>query len=166
MMVSVEFTCSDPSIRPPLAQLQRATVLSRVARVLQGAIPLLALVTATAYPAELIVVDQAGCPFCERFEREIAPAWPNTDEGRDLPLRRVDLHGDWPADLASVEHATVTPTFILVEQGDELGRLVGYAGDDHFWFLIGQLLEQSDLNRRPVESMPTDDAGKNSSTEQ
>lgn len=97
-----------------------------------------------AEAAELVVVDQAGCPYCERFEREIAPAWPNTDEGRDVPLRRVDLHGDWPADLAAVERAELTPTFILVEDGRELGRLVGYAGDEHFWFLVGELLATRD----------------------
>ena len=94
--------------------------------------------------AELVMVEQAGCPYCERFDREIAPAWPNTDEGRAAPLRRVDLHDDWPADLAAVERTDLTPTFILVEDGVERGRLVGYRGDEHFWFLVGELLERLD----------------------
>ena len=118
-----------------------SNVHSFASSVFQALILLSVIIATPAISAELIVVDQANCPYCERFEREIAPAWPNTDEGRDVPLRHVNLHADWPADLSAVNRATLTPTFILVENGQEQGRLVGYAGDEHFWFLIGQLLE-------------------------
>lgn len=101
-----------------------------------------ARVATSVQAAELVVVDQSGCPFCERFEREIAPAWANTAEGREVPLRRLGLHDEWPSDLSGVQRPNVAPTFILVESGGELGRLVGYRGDEHFWFLIGQLLEE------------------------
>lgn len=95
-----------------------------------------------ACAAELIVVDQPDCPYCHRFDAEIAVAWPKTDNGKRAPLRRVGLLDDWPKDLSAVEPATLTPTFILVEDGQEVDRLVGYPGDEHFWFLIGQLLDQ------------------------
>jgi len=78
--------------------------------------------------AELVVVDQDYCPYCERFESEIAPAWPKP--------------------------ATLTPTFILIEDGKELGRLVGYAGDEHFWFLVGELLENLNQNSVPATTNP------------
>jgi len=113
---------------------------------------LLAMLAPSVHAAELIVVDQADCPYCERFEREIAPAWPNTEEGRDVPLRRVNLQAEWPADLEAVARATLTPTFILVDNGEEQGRLVGYAGDNHFWFLIGQLLDKANAAVDPVDS--------------
>jgi len=110
--------------------------------------------------AELVVVDQDNCPYCERFENEIAPAWPNTDEGRDVPLRHVNMHDQWPSDLESVSPATLTPTFILIEDGKELGRLVGYAGDEHFWFLIGELLENleqiSDTSSTSIDALKTE----------
>lgn len=101
-----------------------------------------ALMTCTiAQAAELLMVEQAGCVYCERFNREIAPAYPKTSEGKRAPLRRVDLDAAWPADLKSVNPAKFTPTFILVHDGKEIDRLAGYPGDEHFWFLLGEMLK-------------------------
>jgi len=92
--------------------------------------------------AELLMVEQSGCVFCERFNREIAPAYPKTSEGKLAPLRRIDLTDSWPADLAAVTPATLTPTFILIDQGNEVDRLTGYPGDEHFWYLLGEMLKK------------------------
>lgn len=90
--------------------------------------------------AELIMVEEPGCVYCARFNREIAPAYPKTDEGRLAPLRRVQLHDPWPSDLTEIKTARFTPTFILVDEGREIDRLTGYPGDEHFWFLLGEML--------------------------
>lgn len=95
-----------------------------------------------AAAAELLVVEQEGCPYCDKFNREIVEAYPNTDEGARAPLRRVDLHESWPSEYASVDPATVTPTFILVDNGREIDRLVGYPGDEYFWFLLAEMLDK------------------------
>ena len=140
-------------LEPTLGRCRMLLVL------LSGACASLALCAAAfAQTAELIVVDRPGCPFCERFEREVAPAWPNTDEGRAVPLRRVSLRERWPDDLGAVVPPDLTPTFILVERGTELGRLVGYRGDEHFWFLIGQLLEVREELPRPTDRSGLTDA--------
>jgi len=93
-----------------------------------------------ALALELVIIEQAGCVYCERFDREIAPAYPNTAEGKRAPLRRVDLHAPWPDDLSQIQKERFTPTFILVDNNKELGRLRGYPGDEHFWFLLNQML--------------------------
>jgi hypothetical protein len=94
-----------------------------------------------AYSAELLMIEEPGCVYCARFNREIGPAYPKTDEGKLAPLRRLQIADPWPTSLAGVRKATVTPTFILVDDGVEVDRLVGYPGDEHFWFLLGQMLE-------------------------
>ena len=94
------------------------------------------------HAAELLMVEQPGCVFCERFNSEIAPAYPKTSEGKLAPLRRVDLNSPWPADLVSVTPATLTPTFILIHEGNEVDRIAGYPGDNHFWFLLGEMLKK------------------------
>jgi hypothetical protein len=104
---------------------------------------------APAAAAELIMFEQAGCPFCRRFDREIAPKLPSTAEGRRAPLRRVDIHGPRPADLAWLEPARLTPTFVLVEGGREVGRILGYAGEDFFWPRFEAL-----VRRLPAEAAP------------
>lgn len=90
--------------------------------------------------AELLMMEQPGCVWCARFNEEIAPAWPKTEEGRTTPLRRVDITGKWPDDLAHIAKERFTPTFVLVDDGKEIGRIRGYVGDEFFWYRIGELI--------------------------
>jgi len=92
---------------------------------------------------ELLVVDQPHCPYCERFDAEIAPAYPKTEEGKRAPMVRVQLNKPWPEAYASIKPARFTPTFILVQNGEEIDRIEGYPGDQHFWFLLTQLLNKA-----------------------
>lgn len=98
-------------------------------------------VTLPAPAAELVMVERHGCHWCERWNAEIAPIYPKTEEGRRAPLRRVDIKA-LPDDVALASPPVFTPTFVLVEEGRELGRIEGYAGDEFFWFLLTQLLDQ------------------------
>lgn len=95
-----------------------------------------------AQAAELLMVEEPGCVYCALFNREIAPAYPKTSEGRKAPLRRLQLAEAFPEEFSKIKPANVTPTFILVDNGEEIDRLVGYPGDEYFWFLLGQMLEK------------------------
>lgn len=94
--------------------------------------------------AELIYIHEPGCPYCRKWEREIGPAYPNTDEGRRAPLRTIHIKELSAAGLALMRPARYTPTFILVEKGVEIGRIEGYPGEDHFWGLLDRLVEKLD----------------------
>jgi len=112
-----------------------------------GALILIAL-TALPRPAAatdwvLVMVEQAGCVYCARWDAEVAPEYPLTPEGRFAPLRRVDLR-DLPEDLSFDSRPIYTPTFVLMGDGEEVGRLEGYPGEDFFWGLLGRLLSQGD----------------------
>lgn len=95
--------------------------------------------------AELVMFEQAGCPWCARFDREIAPIYGKTAEGRRAPLRRVDIARPLPPNLAFVEIERFTPLFVLIDRGREIGRIRGYPGEDHFWGLLGLLIGKLDL---------------------
>ncbi|ASP36853.1 transcriptional regulator [Labrenzia sp. VG12] len=95
-----------------------------------------------AMAAELIMVEQPGCVWCERWDEEIGGAYPKTEEGRVAPLRRVDITDGWPEDLAGVARERLTPTFILVSDGVEIDRLRGYPGEHFFWPLLSAMLEK------------------------
>ena len=88
---------------------------------------------------ELVMVEQVGCHYCEQWHKEIGPAYPNTAEGKAAPVRMVQM-GEIPKDLDLVSRPVLTPTFILVEDGQELARIVGYPGDNWFWPLLNELL--------------------------
>ena len=111
------------------------------------ALALLALLTTLPFAARaetvLVMVEEQGCAWCARWNAEVAPEYPKTAEGRAAPLRRVDLHAPWPEDLAHIRPERMTPTFVLAENGKELGRLRGYPGDEFFWVLLDEMLEKN-----------------------
>lgn len=88
---------------------------------------------------ELVMVDQAGCSWCETWDAEIGPIYPKTAEGRFAPLRRIDIRAVDDA-LNLVRRVSFTPTFILVDDGREIARLEGYPGEDFFWGLLARML--------------------------
>lgn len=94
------------------------------------------------HAAELLMLEQPGCVWCKRWNEEIGVAYPKTEEGRQAPLRRVDISKRWPDDLAGIRIERLTPTFILVENGVEVARLRGYPGADFFWPMLGEMLSR------------------------
>jgi hypothetical protein len=97
-------------------------------------------------PFELMMVDQPGCIYCERWEAEIAPAYPKTAEGRAAPLRRHGLHDPLPEDVTLERPALFTPTFVLLRDGQEVGRIEGYPGEDFFWGVLAELIARNSEN--------------------
>lgn len=92
--------------------------------------------------AELVMFEQKSCEWCIRWHAEIGPIYPKTEEGRQAPLRRVDIHEPMPDDLAWMKGERFTPSFALIEDGREIGRIRGYPGQDFFWGLLGQMIEK------------------------
>jgi len=103
---------------------------------------LLAALAGAAGAADLVMVEEPGCPWCARWNREIAPAYPKTPEGRFAPLIRTDISIPEPDGTRFSARVVYTPTFILVDNGVELGRIEGYPGPDFFWGLLGKLLAE------------------------
>jgi hypothetical protein len=106
---------------------------------------LLALVGAVtvldaANAAELVMFRRDGCSWCAKWDREIGAVYPKTEFSRRAPLRQVNLEHDRNA---AIVHLPIryTPTFVLAEDGRELGRIEGYPGDEFFWPRLEQLLE-------------------------
>lgn len=91
----------------------------------------------------LVMVEGPDCPYCRKWEREVGPGYRASDEGHVAPLvKRMKGHPD----LQGIGGIAYTPTFILVDHGAEIGRIIGYAGADFFWGEIGRLIKQIDLH--------------------
>ena len=91
---------------------------------------------------ELLLVEEASCPWCERFDEEIASIYPLTSEGKFAPLRRLDIADANESGINFVSRPRFTPTFILIKQNAEIGRIEGYPGEDFFWGLLEMMLKQ------------------------
>jgi len=90
--------------------------------------------------AELLMFESAACEWCEIWDQEVGVVYDKTAEGRLAPLRRIDIYETRPADLRPVRGIVYTPTFVLWERGREVGRIIGYPGEDGFWGLLGVII--------------------------
>jgi thioredoxin-related protein len=104
------------------------------------ALVLIALPASSASAAELIMYDKPGCVWCARWERDIGRRYASSELGRYAPLRRVDIHDQRRSGVALAEPVIYTPTFVLSEDGEEIGRITGYQGEDGFWGDLEELL--------------------------
>jgi len=93
-----------------------------------------------ANAATLLMFESSTCSWCERWHAEIGPAYPKTPYAKVAPLKRIDLDRDRPAPFRSIRGIVYTPTFVLWDKGKEIGRLVGYPGEDFFWPLLAKLI--------------------------
>lgn len=98
-------------------------------------------VTAETY---LLMAEEKGCVWCARWNNEISHIYPKTPEGTTAPLRRYDVHSETP-EVAFQRRVHFTPTFILVQDGSEVGRIEGYPGEDFFWGLLGMMFENAKI---------------------
>jgi thioredoxin-related protein len=123
--------------------IARGSKLARPGRAFVLAIVVLSmwLPANVARAAELVMFETAGCPWCEAWDREVGVVYGKTEAGRRAPLRRVALDGPRPADLGQIDDIVYTPTFVLLDEGREIGRILGYPGDNHFWGLLGMILD-------------------------
>lgn len=106
--------------------------------------PHVALSASGSVPMELIMVEEKGCMWCARWNREIGPIYPKTNEGKRAPLRRIDKHEALPQDITPVRGFFYTPTFLLLVNGVEKDRIEGYPGEDFFWGLLEQMIASVD----------------------
>ena len=92
--------------------------------------------------AELLMIESASCEWCEAWDEEIGSVYSKTEEGLFAPLRRIDI-----ADIVSEKDAKIrlpsfTPTFVVLDQGNEVARIIGYPGEDFFWPMLVDALKK------------------------
>ena len=124
-------------------------------RLLKVIVLLLSMVLALPAFAEtrLMMVEEDGCPWCARWNRDVGGEYDLTDEGKAAPLWRYDIHDPAPEGVTFASKPHFTPTFILLVDGTEVNRIEGYPGEGFFWGLLGMMLASlPDAEGEPSES--------------
>lgn len=98
---------------------------------------------AWAEDLRLLMFEQPGCIYCAKWDADVSPEYPLTDEGRAAPLERVGLRDPLAEGITLRSPPLFTPTFVLLRDGVEVGRIEGYPGEDFFWGLLGQLIAEA-----------------------
>lgn len=96
---------------------------------------------------QLLMIRREGCVYCAQWDREIGPVYARHPEGRALPLVMVDLDGPFPDGLALERMPRLTPSFVLVVDGIEVARHIGYPGKDRFFPVLRGMMQQAQAFR-------------------
>lgn len=117
-----------------------------------------------AAPAEfsgmqLLMIEDPGCPYCARWHEEVGIAYAASDEGQFAPLVRRRRNDP---DVGKFQNVVYSPTFIIVREGVEIGRIVGYPGADFFWGLLSAILQKAGFraNGFQSEAAPLESPGR------
>ena len=119
----------------------RAVVLSALAMMLIGFASISTLRSAVA--AELIMINSPICDWCDTWEDEVGVVYALTEQGRKVPLRRIDIDDAPTSALRMDRPVTFTPTFLIVDDTREVGRITGYPGESYFWYFLDELLKKA-----------------------
>lgn len=130
--------------------MPHVNVFPRLGRLLAPAL-LPALLAAAPAPAEtrLAMVEQPGCAWCRAWDREVGPIYPRSPEGAAAPLMRLRLGEPLPEGISFDAPVRLTPTFVLLVDGAEAGRIEGYPGDEFFWSVLARLIEAAPPSQAP-----------------
>ncbi|MBA84033.1 hypothetical protein ACSSNL_03495 [Thalassobius sp. S69A] len=96
--------------------------------------------TLSAGAVELLMVERPGCHYCIEWKDKIGPIYPNSAEGKYAPLRIMDI-SDKAEGIQFARKVVYTPTFVLLENNQEIGRIEGYPGEDFFWGMLEMMLK-------------------------
>ena len=108
--------------------------------------------TRSVEAAELLMFESPGCSWCAQWRAEVGPGYPKSDEGKRAPLRMLPLAQASSSGVQLAAPVVMSPTFVLVDDGREVGRIVGYPGADFFWGLLSQMIAK--LGRASETEMP------------
>ena len=89
---------------------------------------------------ELVVIEADGCIYCGLFRRDVLPSYAVSEQGKQMPVRFVDVNDTNTARLDLKSPVDNVPTFIVVKSQHEVGRISGYMGPEDFFHSISYLL--------------------------
>jgi hypothetical protein len=119
-----------------LARLSAVLLLALGAGLAVGVAPIAAPLDLRTAPAVLVMVRDAGCPYCARWDEEVSRSYRMSEEGKFAPLVQR-TRGD--PEISNLKKIVYSPTFVMLAYGEEVGRIVGYQGSDLFWMQLEQL---------------------------
>ena len=95
---------------------------------------------ASAPAVELLVFERADCTYCRVFRRDVLPQYRQAVREDAVPLRFVDIDKSDLGNLALKRRIDTLPTAVLMKNGSEVDRIVGYWGPDNFFKLLAHML--------------------------
>ncbi len=89
---------------------------------------------------EVLVFEHADCVYCRVFRRDVLPQYHLAVRADAAPLRFVDMEKADTAGLGLNARIDTVPTAVVMRDGREVERIVGYWGPTNFFKLLSHIL--------------------------
>lgn len=93
--------------------------------------------------AELVVMEAEGCTYCTIFRRDVLPSYEMSEHAKSMPVRFVDINDVEKSGIVLDGPISMVPTFVVIKNHREIGRIPGYLGRENFFHAISYLLSTS-----------------------
>ncbi len=90
----------------------------------------------------LVYVFSDQCVFCKAWERDVERLYGDTEYAKRAPLFKIDISLFSKHFTDVTPKVSGTPTFILMNENDEVGRIVGYKNRDMFFWALSEYISQ------------------------
>lgn len=93
---------------------------------------------------ELVVFEADGCIYCQNFRSDVLPLYRDSTLGREVPIRFVNVSHADESKMGLSSGIGIAPTVVLMHQGQEVDRIIGYTGPFNFLTLVKYMMGRSD----------------------
>jgi hypothetical protein len=102
------------------------------------ALPFAASLQTAAADSRLIMVTSDYCPSCQAWELDVGKVYDKSPYATTLPLTRVEIGSKMPGGVTFQKPVVGTPTFLIIHNGQEIGRQNGYIDAEMFWWWLSE----------------------------
>ena len=99
---------------------------------------------ATRTSMELLVFEHPDCTHCQTFRSRVAPAYRQSPQAAEAPLRFVDVTATDTDRLALKSPISMVPTAVLMKDGREVDRIAGYWRSDNFFKMVTYIIGKAE----------------------
>lgn len=97
-----------------------------------------------AYALELLMAHNPGCGICQKFIKEVAVDYNDSEIAKKIPLVIISVYDqpEWFKQAYAenrIKQIRGTPTFIVWNGRKELTRLIGYRDKERFYSRVRDL---------------------------
>lgn len=89
---------------------------------------------------EVLVFEHPDCVYCRVFRRDVLPKYHEAMRAEAAPLRFVDIVTGDTASLGLNARIDTVPTAVVMRDGREVDRIVGYWDPVNFFQLLSRIL--------------------------
>ena len=89
----------------------------------------------------MLMITDKNCLYCIIWEKQIGKIYPKTDIAKKFPLQRIEVKNFINYKKYDLKKTNITPTFILIKNANEEGRIEGYTNPEMFWWQVDEIID-------------------------